>query len=85
MSQLLLIYSNLNVQEKVKVSATYFSHSLNHHDKLFPFAGFTPLHIAAGTGSIEIVKLLVDSGADVQKAAEQGKTFPVLLLLCWQI
>ena len=69
----------------MKVSATYFASSVNHHEKLFAFPGITPLYVAAKMGSIEIVRLLVDSGADLQKADEDGKTFMVLLLLFWQI
>ena len=75
--------SSLSVQWKVKASASYFARSLNH-EKLFAFAGFSPLHLAAGIGFVEIVKLLLDRGADVEKANADGKTFP-RLLLCSQI
>ena len=75
---------NLNVQRIAKVAATYFARSLNH-DKLFAFAGGSPLHVAVGSGSIEIVKLLLDRGADMEKADGWGKTFLVFLLLCCQV
>ena len=34
----------------------------------------TPLHIAAGRGSSEVVKALLDAGADVKKKSEEGMT-----------
>ena len=77
------IISNLNVQRKVKVSATYFPRSLNH-DKLFAFAGDSPLHNAARSGELEIAELLLDRGADVEKANKNGRTFLVLVLMCFQ-
>ena len=76
--------SNLDVQRKAKVSATNLARSLNH-DKLFAFAGQSPLHVAAKYGSIETVKLLLDRGADMEKAGFAGKTFLVFLLLCCQV
>ena len=72
------------MQIKVKVSATYFACSLNN-DKIFAFAGLSPLYGAAESGSIEIVKLLLDRGADVNKVGTEGETFLVLLRLYWQI
>ena len=76
--------SNLNVQRKVKVSAIYFPRSLNH-DKLFAFAGMSPLHLAAVNGKLEIAELLLDHGADVEKADSDGKTILVLVLMCFQV
>ena len=70
--------SKLNVQKKAKVSATYFAPSLNH-EKLLAFAGKSPLYVAAKSGSIEIVKLLLDHGADVERADKYGETFRELL------
>ena len=74
--------NDLSVQQKVKDSTTYFAPSLNH-DKLFAFAGKHPLHFAAKSRSTEIVELLLDHGADVEKEDHRGKTFlvPLLLLL----
>ena len=80
----MFIRNNLSVQRKAKVSATYFARSLNHY-KLFAFAGKSPLHVAARSGSIEIVKLLLDRGADMEKADGLGKTFLVFFLLCCQV
>ena len=75
---------NLNEQIKVQVSATYFARSLNH-DKLFAFAGWSPLHGAATSGYFGTVTPPLVRGADVEKRDEYGKTFLVLLLLCWQV
>ena len=50
----------------------------------FAFADESPLHFAAESGSIEIVKLLLDHGANVQQRDKYGETF-LVLLLCWQI
>ena len=75
--------SNINVHRKVKVSATHFARSLNL-DKIFAFPGISPLHSAVGSRSVEIVKLLLDREADVNKADKDGKTFLGILPLFWQ-
>ena len=77
-------WSNLNVRRNAKVSPSYFARSSNY-DKLFAFAGKSSLHVAVGSGSIEIVKLLLDRGADMEAANRWGKTFLVFLLLCCQV
>ena len=76
--------SNLNVHRKVKVSATYFARSLNHK-QIFTFPGSSPLHYAVESGSVEIAKLLLDRGADIEKADKYGKTFLGVVPLYWQI
>ena len=77
-SGLLFTRNSLNVQLKVNFPATSFGPCLNH-EKLFAFAGESPLHVAVESGSIEIVKLLLDHGANVEKADKCGKTFRELL------
>ena len=42
------------------VSASCSASSLNHYDNFFAFTGWSPLHIAAQYGSIEIVQLIFD-------------------------
>lgn len=39
-----------------------------------PFGGYTALHFAALTGRVDIVKMLVDAGADRNARNQQGKT-----------
>ena len=38
------------------------------------FAGYTPLHHAAGRGDNEMIKYLVSKGADVKAVARNGQT-----------
>ncbi|KAJ8688278.1 hypothetical protein QAD02_024073 [Eretmocerus hayati] len=45
-----------------------------------PYDGYTPLHFAADNGAEKIIKLLLESGADLISKAESGKT-PLYLLL----
>ena len=42
--------------------------------------GWTPLMVAIKANNLEKVKLLLDCGADVEKADNEGNTFLVILL-----
>ena len=44
------------------------------------YNGETPLMYAIEGKNLEVVKLLLDCGADVEKVTKTGKTFRVLLL-----
>ena len=43
----------------------------------------TPLHWAANRGRIDVARLLVENGADINKADESGKT-PLDLASMWR-
>ena len=47
------------------------------------FRGMTPLHWAANRGRIDVARLLVKNGADINKADESGKT-PLDLASLWR-
>lgn len=48
-------------------------------DKYGPFSDVTPLHVAANCGQIDVIKLLLESGADIE--AEEQHLTP----LCWAV
>ena len=58
--KMLLTRIDINVQRRFKRSATCFPFSANRYRKIFAFAGWSALHFAAQSGSIEIVQLVFD-------------------------
>ena len=47
------------------------------------FRGMTPLHWAANRGRIDVARLLIKNGADINKADKSGKT-PLDLASMWR-
>jgi len=50
------------ISQFVKINGQDFSSQLTHHQGVF---GYTPLHIAANSGHLKVLDLLLHNGADV--------------------
>ncbi len=50
-----------------------------YNEMVFATGGMTPLHLAARQGQLETVKVLLDSGADVNAVSAGDKTSPLLM------